>query len=94
MRWSVTISATGSPLYARLSEDLERFLAGARGDDREVPCVTAPQIALDGADDLLVVVDSEENRLPLSHGWRILVWRCLLGSRRSGRNAERSWRGC
>ena len=54
-------------------EDLERILAGARGDDREVARVAAPQIALDGADDLLVVVDGEEHRLPLSHGWPILV---------------------
>ena len=58
MRWSVTTSATGSPLEARLSQDLQRVLARARGDDREVPCVTVAEIALDRADDLLVVVDS------------------------------------
>ena len=43
---------------SELSQDPQRVLARARGDDREVPCVTIAEIALDRAHDLLVVVDS------------------------------------
>ncbi len=46
----------GIAARGELSEDLERFLAGARGDDGEVARIAVAQVALDGADDLLVVV--------------------------------------
>ena len=59
-----------------LSQDLQRVLARARGDDREVACVAIAEIALDSSDDLLVVVDREQHGFALGHGWTILV--CVL----------------
>ena len=76
------------------ADEIQGLLAGLCGEHREVPRIVVAEIALDGADDLTVVVDCEQHRLPFGHRLATLKTRSLLGSRRSWRDAERSARGC
>ena len=76
MRWSVTTSATGSPLEESCLRISSASSPEPAATTVKSPCVAIAEIALDGADDLLVVVDREEHGFALGHGWTILV--CVL----------------